>query len=283
MNESIKSKDLILPFVFSICILIFVFFKEIAVNQTKIVFCNVGQGDAIYIRTREGIDVLIDSGPDQQVLNCLGKYLPFYDKTIEYIFLSHPQADHYGGLSKVIEHYQVNSIYMTTQDYRNDSQFLALVDKLRKKNIPLQYVYEGDKFNIGQLSSLTMLWPNKSFSLKSNASNKNVDINNLSLVAVFQEDNFRLLLTGDISSLILERLLQWSTSSYNILKIPHHGSKYGINKNILQLADPDTAVISVGKNNLHGHPAKEVINLLQALKIKTKRTDIDGDVVFLRK
>ena len=283
MNDTVKIKGLIFPFIFSVCILIFIFFRDFSTQQAKSIFCNVGQGDAIYLRTQKGTDILVDSGPDQRVLSCLGKYMPVYDKTIEYVFLTHPQTDHYSGLFKIIEHYKVKGVYLTVKNYQDDSQFLKLTKILKNKNIPLFYVSRGDVLQIDQFASLSVLWPEKNFTLKTNISNKKIDINNFSLVAVFQENNFRLLLTGDISASILERLLQKSNKNYNILKIPHHGSKYGLNQKILQLAEPDAVVISVGKSNLYGHPAKEIINLLQALKIKIKRTDSDGDIVFLGK
>jgi competence protein ComEC len=97
---------------------------------------------------------------------------------------------------------------------------------------------------------------------------------------LFQEKNFRILFTGDISLPILEKVLKQSKIKTTILKIPHHGSKYNLSKNVLLLADPTIAVISCGKNNSYGHPAREVLDMLKAAKIKVRRTDKEGDIIF---
>ena len=279
MNEQIKFKEFLPAFIISTVILVFIFIKTVLKQQTRLVFCDVGQGDAIYLRLRTGEDILIDAGPNQQVLTCLGKYLPFYDKTIEYAFLTHPEKDHYSGYLKIIEHYHIQHFYLTATN-QNDADFTQLLHLLKAKGITPQYLYANDYLTLNQTTKFTVLWPDKSFAQKSSLVQKKTDLNNLSLVMGLQDNNFNLLLTGDIPTVILERLLQKSPLRYDVLKIPHHGSKYGLNQKILQLAEPTLAVISVGKNNLHNHPAPEVINLLQALKIKIRRTDLEGDIVF---
>lgn len=238
--------------------------------KTKVVFCDVGQGDAVYIRIRNKIDVMIDAGPDKKILNCLGKHMPFWDRTIEVVFLSHHDSDHYGGLSYIIDRYRIGQIL--TIDYRFDTQsYKKLVENIENKSILYYYAYKGEKFSILD-STFGIYWPPKDL--------KTYDSNDYSLIILFQENDFRLLLTGDASPLSLNRLSEDSLNDVDILKIPHHGSKNGLTKKFLELANPDMAVISVGENNRYGHPSKQVLDLLYARNIKIKRTDKDGDIVF---
>lgn len=283
MNNPFKFQDLLFPMLISILILLVAYSNTVIQTKTKIVFCNVGQGDAIYIRTQDGIDLLIDAGPDQQAASCLGKYMPFYDRRIEYVFITHPQNDHYSGLFKINGHYQVSNLYLAANGEKEAAEFTKLIQQFKQGQTRINFLYQGDRLEINQHAFLNILWPKKDYATNNNSLLDRPDVNDLSLVMLFQENDFRLLLTGDISAPILERLLEKTKLHVDILKIPHHGSKYGINKNILRLAEPKTTVISVGKNNPHGHPAQEVIHLLQALKIKIKRTDIDGNVVILGK
>jgi beta-lactamase superfamily II metal-dependent hydrolase len=280
MDNTIKPKDLLWPIIISLLILFGVYSNTIIQTKTKIVFCNVGQGDATYIRTFDGIDLLIDAGSDQKTTHCLGKHMPFYDHKIEYVFITHPEADHYAGLAKLNQHYYIDNLYLSTPNNQN-KQFQSLIKQLKKNR--LNYLYQGDRLEINQFISLNILWPSKTYAAANLTQLKKPETNELSLVMLFQENDFRMLLTGDISASILERLLKQEKISVYLLKIPHHGSKSGLNKKILQLANPQTAVISVGKNNRYHHPDLEVINLLKASKINIRRTDQEGDLIFLTK
>src|SRR3989337_4197125 len=86
-------------------------YQNIIYNDKKlhVVICNVGQGDAIFVRTPSGSDILIDGGPDDSVLNCLGKHMPFWDRTLELVMLSHPHTDHFMGLFSVLQNYKVTA------------------------------------------------------------------------------------------------------------------------------------------------------------------------------
>lgn len=273
MFESpVKIRDLILFSFFSLIVVIFYFFSSIFDDRTKIVFCNVGQGDAAYIRVNNRIDVLIDAGPDKSVLLCLGKYMPFWDRKIELAFLSHPNRDHYGGYSYIADRYIIDK-FITVKSPIVSKTYKKLLEKITDKNIPVLYKYSGDKILLGKSDSriaptITLYWPPKDF----NSSNDN----DFSSVILFDG----VLFTGDASPFVLSRLSNGSLNKINILKIPHHGSKNGLIKKFLDLADPSVAVISVGKDNLYGHPSKQTLDMLRAKNVKILRTDEDGDIVF---
>src|SRR3989338_2268033 len=105
-------KKILIPIVISALALVFLFFYQTGQLSDKvltIVFCDVGQGDAIYIRTPGSIDILIDGGPGKKVLKCLSDNMPVWDREIELIFATHPDADHITGFVSVIQSYSVKS------------------------------------------------------------------------------------------------------------------------------------------------------------------------------
>jgi len=278
MFESpVKTRDLILFSLFSFIIIFFIFLSSFFDERTKIVFCNVGQGDATYIRIRNKIDVLIDAGPDKSVLSCLGKYMPFWDRKIELIFISHNQKDHFGGINYILDRYQIDTMYFVNDINASLQSFKRLKEKIIDKKIKIEEALAGKIIQAIQLRQLdearfSMIWP-----IKNLHSNNDNDFSN---VLLFEEDTFRTLFTGDASPFVLSRLSHGSLGKVDILKVPHHGSKNGLTKKFLDLVNPSIAVINVGKNNSYGHPHKQILDMLEAKNIKIRRTDEEGDIVF---
>jgi competence protein ComEC len=279
-SSSITKRDIVKTIIFAGVIIFFIVISQINDKQTKIFFCDVGQGDAAYIRIKNQVDVLIDAGPDKKVLNCVGRYMPFWDRKIELVIISHPQKDHFGGLLSLIDRYQIEKIFFTQVDNQNQT-FQRLKEKIDIKKIPVYYPTAGTKVKISD-SQLIFYWPTEEFIKNKIAS----DLNDYSLVFVFIQNHFKILFTGDASPLVFYRLLNQSKDNLanlkkiNILKIPHHGSRNGLIKEFLQLADPPVAVISVGKNNPYGHPHRQILEMLKAQKVQIRRTDVEGDIVF---
>jgi competence protein ComEC len=259
-------------------------------NLTTVVFCDVGQGDATYIRIKNRFDLLIDAGPDKKVLSCLGKYMPFYDKKIELAIISHPQKDHFGGFLFLLDRYQIDKFLISPLDSSSLS-FKLLKRKILEKKILVQTPLANDNYFLPG-AILYFFWPTKNFLTKNlifdNKNSSNIlgvsalDDNNFSLVFLFQINNFKILFTGDATTKVLNEiaLTYQSQLKTNILKIPHHGSKNGLTEKFLSLADPTLAVISVALKNTFGHPHKEIIDMLKAQKIEIKRTDKDGNIVL---
>lgn len=288
MEESpISYKKTIVLTIISLIIVILTLGRQWWESGTKIVFCDVGEGDAAYIKVNNKIDILIDAGPDKSVLQCLGKYMPLYDRKIEYAILSHPQMDHYAGFNYVLEHYDIQNFLMLPLD--NQSRFFQnLKNTIKNKKIKIIHPVAGSAISILD-STLYFHWPSNAF-LTSNILYENhqgnvlgvssLDDNNFSIMFSFSEKNHKVLFTGDISPKILSYFQGKQNIKSDVLKIPHHGSKNGLTKQFLQLANPALAVISVGKKNSYGHPSKEVLNMLKALKINYLRTDEEGDIIY---
>lgn len=268
---------LILLSLFSLlAIFVYQFFK-FSDKRLHLVFCDVGQGDAVFIRTPKGADILVDGGPDDKVLDCLSNHMPFWDKQIELVFLTHPHADHLAGLISVAKHYKIQSF--NTEKASSDSLVFGELEKiLEEKKIKKRYIYEGDNIKISDGTTLKTLWPGKKYIEQADKSD--LDKNSFSLVQLLEYKDFSLLLTGDIQAEILDGLAA-NVPDLDILKIPHHGSKTGISDKTFEIIKPSYAIISSGKNNRYNHPAEYVISLLEKHRIDYKRTDMEKEIEFV--
>lgn len=277
----------ILILIFAFLLLIGIFVNDISrFNDGKLhlVFCNVGQGDAIFIKTPKGNDVLIDGGPDESVLNCLSNHMPFWDRTIEVMVLTHPHADHLTGLISVLKRYEV--IHYFTENVKNDTQvYKRLQDTLADKKITAKFTFSGDRIDFSDKTELLTVWPdenwfnNQKLQDSKGLENDNIslDINGFSVIQKLSYGNFNALLTGDAGVLIEDKIAKL-VGEVDVLKVPHHGSRTGMSDYFLSQTNPSLAVISVSAKNRYGHPSKTALDLLQKHSIKTLRTEKNGEV-----
>lgn len=246
-------------------------------------FLDVGQGDAALIRTREGRDALIDGGPDDAVLEGLAEAMPWWDRTIETVVVTHLDTDHYAGLFAVLRRYRVGELVWsgvapTTGTARN---FAATVEA---RGIPQRFVKAGDALDFGGMD-FRVLWPRSSARGRvvkaSSSSAKGVGINDESVVAAFSCGRERILFAGDISAHV-EALLLDDPDALRaaVLKVPHHGSAYSSSEAFLDAAAPREAVISSGARNRYGHPAPRVLSALAERGIRIRRTDREGTIRY---
>lgn len=238
-----------------------------------IIFCDVGQGDAMYLKFPNGTDMLIDGGPNQRVLACLSKHMPFYDRKIDIVALTHPEKDHYFGLGAVLDRYTVG--YFASIPVANTSgEYKQFLQKLREVQIQQRYLTTGEEVRIGDVTMHT-LWPDREW-LKLNlkdsevygavdqvyestlpqVSQTDLDLNAFSLYLHLRYKDFDILFTGDGGSQTQDLLSNLSIpipASIEVFKFPHHGSKTGISESFLSIIKPDLTIIEVGKNS-YGHP-----------------------------
>lgn len=253
----------------------FLFYQYVTFHDGRlhIVFCNVGQGDGIYIRTPRGTDMLIDAGPTNAILDCLGRHMPLWDRSIELAFATHPDADHIGGFRYVLDSYQVQS-FNTSQKTTDTKVFAKLYSLIREKQIPVRYLFQGDTFTTSDGVEIRDFWPTHAYI---NASSIDSDTNSFSLVQLLTYGSFKTLFTGDIESGILNEIFA-NGLMVDVFKIPHHGSKTGVDIGVLQRIHEQFVPISVGKNNRYHHPNTHVLELLKQYKIPYQRTDQVGDI-----
>lgn len=245
-------------------------------HRLHLIVCDVGQGDAIFITTPSNAQILIDGGPDKSVLSCLSAHMPFWDRSIDTIILTHPHVDHYAGLIDVLDRYQLNAFY--TEEVGSTSDMHKLLEaKLAAKNLSAKYLTSGDNFKDKSGVEIKILWPSVDTIKTSDHNTSNLDLNGLSVVAILTFGNFSALLTGDAGENIMDKIA-FEANDIDVLKVPHHGSRTGMTDSFLNSARPKYAVISVGKDNRYGHPAPESLKMLKDHDIKTLRTDQNGEV-----
>lgn len=243
-------------------VLLFSFIGSLPDGKLHIVFCDVGQGDGAYIRFPDGRDMVVDGGPNDKILGCLGKYMPFWDREIDIVLMTHPQKDHMQGLIAIFDRYDVG--YFIRSDVSNNMEgYQKIIEK--SKNVPQKFVTRGEKITVGEVL-LTVLAP------------ENVDVQNIneaSVVFWMRYGSFDALFTGDAT--LNQPFPYQALDLVEVLKVPHHGSKTGMTAGFLDWLKPQLAVISVG-NNTYSHPAPEILQMLADHQARVLRTDQKGDV-----
>ena len=272
-DNPVNKKSLVVLSVFS-CVVILIIFIVTKGSSTIVVFCDVGQGDAAYIRTDEGVDILIDGGPEKEVLMCLGKYMPFYDRTIDIMIMSHPNLDHYGGFSFVLDRYTIKSFYRPDTTISGPT-YQDLLKKLSRKHVSQHIIYATDVIKVDTKSNMVFFWPPPNL-----GSSKAPDVNDASLIHLFKRGSVDILFTGDTSPRVLNKLLHshQQFGKIEILKVPHHGSKNGLTADFLRYINPVLSVISVAAQNRYGHPSLEVIEMFDKAGRTYISTAKHGDV-----
>lgn len=213
----------------------------------------MGQGAATLFQMGS-YQALIDTGPDQRVLACIGRHIPFFDHTIETVIISHDQKDHAGGLASIYGKYIVNHVYgpLPRPKIVKENQYIPIIDPV--------------VLSVGT----------STIAIKK-ASQSSASLNDSANVVTLSTPHQTIFLTSDINGIELKSLLPKATT---IFEVPHHGSKYGLYPDSLDLAEPALAVISVGIKNGYGHPSKQALDILKAKKIRTWRTDEQGELVI---
>jgi competence protein ComEC len=238
-------------------------------EQLMVDFLDVGQGDAIFLTMPNGEQVLVDGGPGQTVLRELAEVMPFLDRKINLVVLTHPHADHVMGLVSVLERYEVGAILLTGAYYKN-AIYEAFLKRVAKFEVPT-YVAEGQVLQIGE-ADFEVLYPQESV-----AGQEFSNINNSSIVLKVSYDDFSLLLTGDAEHEVEELLLNLDIRA-QVLKAGHHGSRTATGNNFLAEVAPEVVVIQVGKDNQFDHPHQKTLDNLGSLGVQVKRNDLNGRI-----
>lgn len=242
-------------------------------GRLKVAFLDVGQGDAIFIETPEGKQILIDGGANRSVIRQLSKVMPFYDRSIDMVVLTHPDADHVGGLPAVLEDYQVS--FVMESGVLSDSDVYSEFEKLVGEEGPEKILArQGQKIDLGGGVSLDVLFP------IGDVSEFETNTASVVLKLVYGENSF--LFTGDLPQNV-EKYLAESYGDQldtDVFKLGHHGSNTSNSELFLGFVSPEYAIASVGEDNRYGHPNQEVIDLLDNFGIDLFRTDEQGTIVF---
>ncbi|MEA3293217.1 MAG: MBL fold metallo-hydrolase [Patescibacteria group bacterium] len=252
----------------------------------RVVFFDIGQGDSIFIETPEKYQILIDGGPNTNVLEKLAKNMLPCDRTIDLVVLTHPDHDHIYGLIDVLGRYKVKNILWTgvIKDTSEYEKWENLIEKEKAKI----FIANSEKEIVFPRVVLRILNP-----IESIEGEKLKKVNNTSIVIKLIFDDKTFLFTGDIFKSIERELVEryGEKIDSDVLKVAHHGSKTSSDEKFLETVSPEIAVISVEGNteikgekcdnkerNRYGHPGCATLSELKKLKVEMFRTDEDGDI-----
>ncbi len=261
-------------------LVLFTFLELRGRREFEVVFFDVGQGDAVLIKTSQGHNILIDGGPSKEIISHLSKEFNFWEREIDLIILTHAHADHLFGLVEILERFDVGKILWNQQEadtliYRKWENLLD--DVISKK------AYKGQRINLGEVY-LDVLYPPKNYQFTK-------DLNEGSVISRLTHADGAILFTGDAYKRQEKQLLEWekecTTENYSwceVMKIPseilkagHHGSSTSSDYDFVKRVSPEVAVISAGEDNRYGHPHEETLEVFNILEVDIHKTFKNGN------
>ena len=242
-------------------------------------FMDVGQGDSMFIVTPEGRQVLIDGGPDaMDTAIAIGGKMPFWDRYLDMVVLTHPDEDHFRGLPEVLNRYDVDTVVDSGIDSQNPL-YLEWQRALEERDIQPVTAFQGQTITLDSATRLEILAP-----LLRPIRGTSSDSNNNGVVMRLVYGGVSFLLAADIEAELEARLLQKDLSlKSSVLKVPHHGSKTSTTPRFLSAVSPVAAVVSAGADNPYGHPHPQVTSRLETTlgMAGTYITAQQGDIEFI--
>ena len=250
-------------------------FNEKRSGILEVYFLDVGQGDAIFIEAPNGRQVLLDAGQGNRVVRALGEVMPFYDRSIDILIATHPDADHIGVFIEVLRRYETGAVFESgvLTDTALYHSFKSEIEGRGARNILGK---SGDRIVLDKKRGvyLEILFPDRDVS--------GMEANAGSLVSKLVYGDICFVLTGDSPTAIEEylALIYGLELDCEVLKVGHHGSNTSSSPLFVAAVSPAYAVISVGRDNRYGHPRPEVLDILSQAGAEILRTDELGTIVF---
>lgn len=237
----------------ALILLVLIFSTYRKEDNLRVGFLDVGQGDAIIVRTPRGQNILIDGGPDNRLLSQLADFLPWWERKIDYLVISHYHADHLVGLIELLNKYKVEHILVTAHGPSPDFLYQTWQRALAEHKLTPSIVRAGQKFIISD----DLYWQ----ILSADSDHKDYNENSLVIRLTYGQVDF--LLMGDLPAAGELKLLEqgWPLES-EVLKVGHHGSKYSSSADFLQRVKPELCLIESGLDNKFGHPHRETMDRL---------------------
>ncbi len=256
-------------------------------SKIKITFLDIGQGDASFIEWPDGTQMLVDCALDARILEALGRVMSPFDRKIDYLVVSHPDQDHYGGCVDVMKRFEIKHIVYSGYK-KNSSQylpvFLQTVQDEKKDGAEYIEMDHEQSWNINS-STLHFLYPD--LPINSHpflAKVKKTDAsNNSSILMILQYGEKKVMFTGDTEFEEENYLMSKypsSTLDVDVLKVGHHGSAGSTSDAFLKILTPEYATISSGLENRYGHPTLRTLRRLERVNAQILRTDQKGDILI---
>jgi len=257
-------------------------------KRADIVFIDVGQGDAIHLRTPEGKNILIDSGGSSHYDVGKKTLLPYFLKNgvgkLDLALITHLHQDHYGGLISLSEYIKVDKLGIYEGNYLRQD---VIAEETGLSPEQFAYLGKGDKIMLGEEIWVEVLWPAKrSESEYASLLEQEGDENSSSLILKIHWQGTAILITGDLGIEGEEEIIKEMKKvgrleglRADVLKVGHHGSRYSSGQEFLEAAAPRIAVIQVGKNNF-GHPHPDALERIENAGAVIRRNDLEGAILI---
>jgi competence protein ComEC len=275
MRENIKKYGLFF-FVVLLLVLSFLILTKSFDNKDELTFSmlDIGQGDALFIKSPTGVQVLVDAGPQSRVMSRLPQVMPFFDRTIDAVIVTNPDSDHISGFLDVLKVYKVGKVF-EPGTFNESKTYRDLEELIKRENIPNFLAKKGTVIDIGGGAYIQILFPDRDVF--------DWSTNDGSIVAKLVYGETEIMLTGDttekVESILLKEYPKEVLDS-DFLKVAHHGSKYSSSLPFVLAVSPEYSLISSGKENKYGHPHTETIENLEKSGSNILRTDELGTITF---
>lgn len=249
--------------------------RESNVHMLRVSFLDVGQGDSVFIQSPTGRQVLIDAGRNHATVRALAKKMSFFDRSIDVVIATHPDADHIGGFPDIFARYRVGLIVESSVKDSEGVDSAAFERAAQAEGAERMVAERGDRIDIGGGAYIEILFPDRDV--------PTIETNTGSIIARLVYENTAFLLTGDSPKAIEEYVVMLDADQLksNVLKVGHHGSRTSSSLRFVGFVSPEYAIYSRGCDNDYGHPHDEVKETFTKLNIPTLDTCEDGTITFV--
>lgn len=258
--------------------------KEAGVSPLTMTFLDIGQGDATYLDFGNGEDMLIDCAIDGRILEALGRVMSWRDQVIDYLVVTHPDLDHYGGCEDVLHKFEVKNVIYNGLKKEDSKLWQSFSAAAHVEGVNYREITSPETMDSAS-TTLEFLYPDHAIGKDSKIPGlkKDTGSNDTSIVIKVIHDTTSVLLMGDAEDPLEEYLAETygDELDVDILKLGHHGSDSSSGQEFLDLTSPVDAIVSAGKENKYGHPSLRVLKRVERVHGMVWRTDEDGDVTVV--
>ncbi len=256
------------------------------IDRLEVIFLDIGQGDATLINFPDSQQMLVDCAIDARIIESLGRNMDFYDRKIDYLLITHPDLDHYGGCIDVLERFEIGHIIYNGFDKSYDDFWLTFMQSVE------QEISEGAKYTIIEKedvweiadTQIHFMYPDHPIDLDSGIPGLNTDVgpNDTSIIFKLTHQDYDFLFTADGEEDLEHYLIETYGEQLDVevLKAGHHGSGTSSITEFVSSTSPLYTIISAGKNNNFGHPSRRVLKRLERAGSRVLRTDLEGDIII---
>lgn len=275
-EKGYKKYILLIIFLILLALNIFFFYFDWKSRNKELTFAmlDIGQGDALFIQSPTGTQIMFDAGPPHSISGPLARVMPPFDRSIDAIVITNPDADHISGFLDVLKNYKVGKVF--EPGTINDSKiYQNLEEEIKRQNIPNILAKRGMRLDIGGGAVIDILFPDRDVYTWS--------ANDGSIIAKLSYGNTSIMLTGDTTSETEKIVLGENSPAQlksTILKVAHHGSRTSSSSSFVQAVSPQYALISDGRENKYGHPHLDILDILGQSGAKILRTDLLGTIIL---